>query len=100
MFLLRHNISDAFCLIFSIINIQDEGLNDRNVDLSSQEPWDRVREACASVASSSRLVHLRHPSKKVKTLISFSVNLKIRQFSFNKKFRTNDPLLIDSSISF
>jgi hypothetical protein len=46
-------------------NDEDEGLDHRDVDLKAQEPWDLVREAVASVQSSSKLVHLRHPSKEL-----------------------------------
>ena len=49
----------------SRVLFQDEGLDQRDVDLGGQESWDQIRDAVASVQSSSKLVHLRHPSKHV-----------------------------------
>jgi len=54
----------------SVFPVQDEGLDHRDVDLSSQDQWDRVRDAVASAPTSfGRLVHLRHPSKQVYTCL-------------------------------
>ena len=47
-------------------SLQDEGLDHRDVDLKTQEPWELVRQAVLAIPDSDgRLVHLRHPSKEV-----------------------------------
>ena len=71
----KSEIFNANDVLTNKTSIQDEGLDHRDVDLNHQEPWDQIRDAVSSVQSSSRLVHLRHPSKKV-TLVQKLILIK------------------------